>query len=108
MSAFWETMATANDLAIDTMGEEVRMGDRTISGVVEPRSWQETTAPGGRRMIVRGEVMVNGKGLEIRDGMPVHLRGVDGKVDGWEDIGGGHLMVKVGPFNRWGGEVPGV
>jgi hypothetical protein len=30
-------------------------------------------------------------------------------VDGWDTIGpDGHRMVRVGPFNRWSGEIPGV
>jgi hypothetical protein len=108
MSAFWQGMTAANDLAIETMGESLRVGDVEVMGVVDGKTWQEGAAPGGRKTIVRCEVLLSAT-VEVRDGMPVHVRGADGKVDGWDTIGpDGHRMVRVGPFNRWSGEIPGV
>lgn len=107
MSAFWESLHSANLAAIETMGETVIMGGLEICGVVDPLAYEETAGAGGRREVVSALILVPSS-TALLDGMPVRLRGVDAAVASWQQLGpGGEFLVRVGPLNRWGGDFPG-
>jgi hypothetical protein len=107
MSLFWETFADADARAIETLGEEVTLDGVAASAIVDPVAIEERLGAGGRR-VDAGSVILVAAGTALRDGMPVQVRGQDGRVDSWEAIGSGSLLVTVGPFNRWSGDIPGV
>lgn len=107
MSAFWETFAAADAVAIGVMGEPVMLDGQEASAIVDPVSIDERIGSGGRSVPI-GTVILVPAGTALRDGMPVTVRGVDGRVNGWEAIGSGSLLVTVGPVNRWSGDIPGV
>lgn len=108
MSAFWETMGDAAGRAIETMGEAVTIGEVEVWVIVDEFSYQDGTAAGGRKAVVSGRMLVPA-GVELRDGLAVVVRGADGKVDSWEPIGpDGARWARIGSYNRWSGEVPGV
>ena len=108
MSAFWDSMSTANDAAIETMGEDVTIGDVEMLAIVDPLSFSEGPSAGGRRAVVRAVILVRPDTF-LADGLPVIVRGAYGKVERWEQLGPDqHLNVTIGPFNRWDGEIPGV
>lgn len=108
MSAFWETFTEANAAAMDVMGETARLDELETQVMVDSVSYEEGKSAGGRKAIVNARIMVPA-GTVLRDGMPVHLRGADGKVTSWEALApDGQFWVNVGPVNRWSGEVPGL
>jgi hypothetical protein len=111
-SAFWENFAAANETAVDVMGEEILLDGEPVNGVVEPQGYQEGAAAGGRKTLVNCRVLVSAAvvaALPLRDGMPARVRGLDGRVNGWENLGpGAGVMLDIGPYNRWSGDVPGV
>lgn len=109
MSSFWQGMERGNTAAVETMGEEVLFDGTPVQGVVDDFEFQEAGAGvGGRRSLVNATVLVSPE-VALRDGMPVVVRGLDGKVGPWRALGpGGHVKVSIGPFNRWSGEIPGL
>lgn len=108
MSGFWDGLADANAIAIEVMGEEVLLDGGPVNGVVDQQSYQEGAAAGGRKTLIGCRVLV-GAGVTLRDGMQAQVRGLDGRVNGWEEIGpGAGRVVVIGPYNRWSGDVPGV
>lgn len=108
MSQFWDAFAAANTAAIETMGEPLELDGVERSGIVDQQSWQEGAAPGGRKSLLSCKVLID-PSVDLRDGMPVKIRGLDGKVDGWESTGPGcHHLVSIGPVNRWSGDIPGL
>ena len=106
-SAFWENMATANETAVDVMGEELFLDGKPVNGVVDNQNYQEGAGAGGKKKLLQCKVLVMTEVGGLRDGMPVKVRGLDGRVNGWENLGAG-VMIDVGPYNRWSGDVPGV
>jgi hypothetical protein len=111
-SAFWENFDAANQVAVDVMGEEVLLDGHSVTGVVDPQSYQEGAAVGGRKGILRCGILVTREVMDAvppRDGMVVELRGLIGRVESWEPLGPmAGVLLNVGPYNRWSGEVPGV
>lgn len=107
-SAFWEQMAAGNLNAIETMGEDLELGGETVQGIVDEQSFREGAAAGGRRTLVSCKVQIMAD-LALHDGMAAKVRGLDGKVEGWENLGpGAGRIVSIGPFNRWSGDIPGL
>lgn len=108
MSAFWDSMNRANEAAITTHGEPITLDGNEITGVVDELSYEEAKSSGGRRSLVGCRVLV-GAAVIPADGMPVVVRGLDGKVGSWETVAAdGTCWLSIGSVNRWSGEVPGV
>ena len=108
MSAFWENMQAAGVAAIATMGEPVVLDGEAVEGIVDPLSYEDAMAAGGRKVILNCRVMVAGE-VVPRDGMVVEIRGAEGKVGSWETLSpDGTRWLNVGSRNRWSGDVPGV
>ena len=108
MSSFWDGMERGNAAAVGAMGEDVRFDGELFQGVVDDLEYEDTASAGGKRAVVTARILV-GAEVPLRDGMPVEVRGVAGKVVSWKPIGpDGHRSVQIGPFNRWSGDVPGL
>jgi hypothetical protein len=103
---FWETLADADAVAVDVLGEEVEIGGVAMLAVVQAAGEAARIVPGG---VSAGVTMVlhvsKADGEAVADGALVEARGLSGRVvskthhgSGWE--------IQVGPENRWeeGGE----
>lgn len=108
MSDFWDSFDDANEVASDTLGETMMVGGVTVTGVVSGMlSMEDGAAPGGRRYMPSGEIVVPADVVPC-DGLRCTVRGIDCKVESWDRLGdGGRWVLRLGPVNRWSGEVPG-
>jgi hypothetical protein len=107
MSGFWDSFIDATDMAIGTLGEPVLLDGEEITAIADPLAIEEMKSAGGRKTMLAGDLVV-AAGTELRDGMPVRVRGKDGRVESWEALAAdGPLVVRIGPVNRWSGEIPG-
>lgn len=107
MSAFWDGLKSANNAAIETMGEPVTIGGAAVAAIVDAVSFNESAAAGGRKTILAARLLVAPE-VTLVDGMHVVFREAEGRVMSWELLApGGHRVVQVGPVNRWSGEIPG-
>ena len=108
--SFWETFADACNLANETLGEPVIVDGVEVLGTVSGiMSVEDGVAPGGRRWLPSCEVIVPGT-VTPSDGLAVTVRGVEARVESWEALGaaeGACWLLRLGPVNRWSGEIPG-
>ena len=105
--SFWETFEDANSVSLDALGEAMTVGGAEISGTVSGMlSLEDGTAPGGRRWLPSGEIVVPAS-VSPADGMACTVRGIECRVESGESLGGQWLL-RLGPVNRWSGEIPGV
>ena len=106
---FWDTFEDANAVSNDTLGEPMMVGGMSVTGTVSGMMSQEDgAAPGGRRWLASGEIVVPPT-VSPADGMPCVVRGVECRVESWDRLGAdGYWLLRLGPVNRWSGEIPGV
>ena len=108
MSAFWENMTAANEIARETLGETLLLDGEEVLGIVDNASYEEATSAGGRKAIVNCRALVAAAVIPY-DGMLASVRGAEGKVGSWETLApDGTRWLNIGSRNRWSGEVPGV
>ena len=108
MSGFWETFDDANEVAAASLGEAMLIGGVVVQGVVSGMlSMEDGAAPGGRRYLPSGEVVVPGS-VAPCDGLRCTVRGIECKIEGWDRLGAsGRWVLRLGPVNRWSGDIPG-
>lgn len=106
--SFWEGMRRGDERGIATMGEDVWFAGVKYRGVVSDLVQNPELAPGGAMAGTRFRVQVDRetRGI-IQDGDTAEVRGVAGRVDFFEDVGGS-WFVFVGDRSRWNGDIPGL
>lgn len=108
MGAFWESMQRADEQGIETMGEPVSLAGEAQTGIVVDLIENPGLVPGGERRNARFRVNVTREiGEALKDGDAAEVRGVKGRIGGFQDIGGS-IFVLVEDENPWDGEVPGL
>ena len=103
MSAFWDTLADANAVSLEALGETITLDGAEITGIVTGAvTVEDGSIPGGQAALVTGEILVPAT-ITPRTGMKATVRGLPARVDTWECHGAGGWLLRLGPANRAAG-----